>query len=143
MFNAVKLCEKGMLTGVEKKITFLFDEISMNFYPKAFAKILRVDSYNKRLIKQHPKVSNYKKMQSYNSSDALLMSFFTNLKIKEWKSLRYLIEISQTDKIELGWNPLLENEKTRKTEIFMKIVNSVFEAKLTKTDFTQKQIKGY
>ncbi len=139
--NAIKLCEKGLCTGVERESAFLFDEISMNFHPETFAQILKVVGYKKRLEKQHSNVSDYKEMQSSNSSDALLMNLFAHPKIKEWKSLRDLIGINETDEIEFGWNPLFENEKSRKTEIDMKIGKSIFEAKLTETDFTQKQIE--
>ena len=76
-------------------------------------------------------------MQSSNSSDALLMNIFAYPNILENESLRNLLGVNQNECIEFGWNPVFENETT-KTEIDMKIGNSIFEAKLTESNFTKK-----
>lgn len=141
LLNALNLCEKKLFSGIQRESAFLFNDISMSFHPDTFANICKNIAYKKRLDKTHPNVPGFKEMQSSNSSDALLMNIFAHPKIKEWKSLRDLISIDQSDKIEFGWNPVFANETNHKTEIDMKIGNSIFEAKLTEKDFTQKELK--
>lgn len=139
--NALNLCEKETFKGHQRKTAFLFSDIAMSFHPDTFANICENSEYKKRLDKIHSNVPDYKEMQSSNSSDALLMNFFAHPKIKEWKSLRDLISINESDNIEFGWDPEFENEKNRKSEIDMRIGDSIFEAKLTESDFTQKKIQ--
>lgn len=139
--NALNLCHKESINGIERKSAFLFDNIEMNFNSATFEHISKKNDFYKRLNKVHPNVPNFKEMQSSNSSDALLMNIFAHPKIKEWKSLRDLISINQSDNIEFGWNPEFENEKKHKTEIDMKIGSSIFEAKLTEKDFTKKELQ--
>src|SRR5690554_1568146 len=141
LLNALNLCEKESLEGIQRKTAFLFSDISMSFHPDTFVNICKNSEYKKRLNKIHSNVPEYKEMQSSNSSDALLMNIFAHPKIKEWKSLRDLISIGQSDNIEFGWNPVFANEKNYKTEIDMKIGNSIFEAKLIEKDFNQKKLK--
>lgn len=142
LFNALNLCEKKTFHGIQRDSAFLFNDISMSFHPESFADICNKVTYKGRLDKTHQNVPGFKEMQSSNSSDALLMNFFAHPKIKEWKSLRVLISIDQSDNIEFGWYPVFANETTtHKTEIDMKIGNSIFEAKLTEKDFTQKDLK--
>ena len=45
--------------------------------------------------------------------------------IKEWKSVRDLLSINKSDNIEFGWNPQFPNETNHKTEIDMKIIESI------------------
>lgn len=139
--NALNLCEKESLDGVQRESAFLFNDITMSFHPETFANICKKSDYKRRVDKTHPNVDGFKEMQSSNSSDALLMNFFAHPKIKEWKSLRDLISIDKSDNIEFGWNPEFENEKNRKSEIDMRIGDSIFEAKLTESDFTQKELQ--
>jgi hypothetical protein len=141
LYNALNLCSKESLNGIKRESAFLFNDIAMSFNPKTFAHISMRNEFKKRLNKVHPKVPNCKEMQSSNSSDALLMNFFAHPDIKEWKSMRNLISINQSDNIEFGWNPEFENEKNHKTEIDMKIGDSIFEAKLTEKDFTKKDLQ--
>ncbi|MCK9299742.1 MAG: hypothetical protein M0P23_00010 [Bacteroidales bacterium] len=138
--NAKKLCQEKSFTGEERKTAFLFDDISMSFNPDSYKNILENAEYKSRLDKVHPQASGFMEMQSSNSSDALLMNFFAHPRIKEWKSLRDLLLFFQSDEIEFGWNPLFENETT-KTEVDMKIGNQIFEAKLTESDFTKKDLE--
>ena len=139
--NALNLCDKKSFNGIQRESAFLFNDISMNFHPDTFANIYKNNNYKEKLGKIHANVSSFKEMQSSNSSDALLMNLFAHPKIKEWKSFRDLISIDQSDNIEFGWNPVFDNETNHKTEIDMKIENSIFEAKLTEKDFTQKELK--
>ena len=138
--NALNLCKKQQFNGIQRKSAFLFNNISMNFHPDTFNNISKNLNYKNRLAKIHANVPGFKEMQSSNSSDALLMNLFAHPKIKVWKSLRDLISIDQLDNIEFGWNPVFTNETNHKTEIDMKIGNSIFEAKLTEKDFTQKDL---
>lgn len=139
--NALNLCDKKSFSGIQRESAFLFNDIAMSFYPDTFTSICDNIDYKKRLDKPHSKVPNFKEMQSSNSSDALLMNFFAHPGIKEWKSLRDLISINKSDNIEFGWNPEFSNETSHKTEIDMKIGNSIFEAKLTEKDFTSKELQ--
>lgn len=141
LLNALNLCKTKSFNGIQRKTAFLFDDISMSFHPDTFANIDNNSNYKDRLKKNHSSVPGFNEMQSSNSSDALLMNLFAHPKIKEWKSLRDLISIDQSDNIEFGWNPFFANETNTKTEIDMKIGNSIFEAKLTEKDFTQKVLK--
>ncbi len=139
--NALHLCDKTSLKGTDKASAFLFDDISMSFFPETYGNICTNVDYKKRLDKPHSNVPNFKEMQSSNSSDALLMNFFAHPQIKEWKSVRDLLSINKSDNIEFGWNPQFPNETNHKTEIDMKIGNSIFEAKLTEKDFTSKELQ--
>lgn len=113
----------------------------MSFHPETYSNIYKKIDYRRRLDKPHPNAPNCKEMQSSNSSDALLMNLFAHPKILDWEKLLNLISIKQSDKIEFGWNPDFKNETKRKTEIDMKIGNSIFEAKLTESDFTQRELE--
>lgn len=139
--NALSICREKSFNGIQRKSAFLFKDISMSFHQDTFDNIYKNIDYKKRLDKTHPNVPGFKEMQSSNSSDALLMNLFAHPKIKEWKSLRDLISIDQSDNIEFGWNPVFDNETNHKTEIDMKIGNNIFEAKLTEEDFTLKDLK--
>jgi hypothetical protein len=138
--NAESLCKNKSLTGIKRPSAFLFDKIEMSFHDKTFYNIINNKSYNKRLSKIHPNVPNLLEMQSSNSSDALLMNIFAHPDIKDWKPFCDLLSINSTDNIEFGWNPVFENEKKYKTEIDVKIGNSIFEAKLTENDFKSKKL---
>ena len=139
--NALNLCDKKSFNGNQRESAFLFNDLAMSFHPDTFANISKNNDFKKRLDKPHSNVPNCKEMQSSNSSDALLMNFFAHPKIKEWKSLRDLVSINQSDNIEFGWNPTFSNETNHKTEIDMKIGDSIFEAKLTEKDFTEKELR--
>lgn len=139
--NALNLCEKESFNGTKRKTAFLFDELSMNFHSDSFENILKSEEYKKRLDKGHTQADGFKELQSSNSSDALLINFFAYPKIQTWKSLRDLLLINESDTIEFGWCPNFQNEKRSfTTEIDMKIGNSIFEAKLTEIDFTQRAL---
>ena len=138
--NALKLCENKSFTGVERPSAFLFDKIEMSFHNKSFENIIKNEKYLQRLNKIHPKVPTILEMQSSNSSDALLMNIFAYPEIRNLKKFQDLLSINPKDDIEFGWNPILANEKRYKTEIDVKIGNSIFEAKLTESDFKSKNL---
>ena len=111
----------------------------MSFHDETFKNIVG-NVHFKRLAKSHPTAPGFLEMQSSNSSDALLMNFFSHPRIKESKSLRKLLSFKLSDDIEFGWNPKHENETRHKTEIDMKIGMSIFEAKLIESDFKSKTL---
>lgn len=135
--NALKICEDLGEQSDERKSAVLFPNLKLSFHSKTFSNINSNKEFLKRLNKSHSKAKGYKEMQSSNSSDALLMNIFAYPNILENKRLMSLLGVNQNECIEFGWNPVFENE-TRKTEIDMKIGNSIFEAKLTESNFTKK-----
>ncbi|WP_338357517.1 PGN_0703 family putative restriction endonuclease [Yeosuana marina] len=138
--NALNICNQAEKQGDERKTAVLFPNLDMSFHPETYANICSNPEYNKRLNKSHPKAKGYKEMQSSNSSDTLLMNIFAYPNTLENESLRNLLDVNKNDSIEFGWNPEFENE-TRKTEIDMKIGDTIFEAKLTEADFKKKHKK--
>lgn len=135
--NALKICKDFGEQGDERKSAVLFPNLKLSFQPETFSNIRTNKKYLDRLNKTHSNAKGYKEMQSSNSSDVLLMNIFAYPNILENESLRNLLGVNQNECIEFGWNPVFENE-TRKTEIDMKIGNSIFEAKLTESNFTKK-----
>ena len=140
--NASEFSQKNGFDGIKHQTAYVFNDLSMNFFTESFENISLIADYKKRLSKLHShfKDSNIFEMQSSNSSDALLMNIFANPNILKWKSLRNLLLVSENEKVVFGWNPILENETNNKTEIDMLIGNNIFEAKLTESDFTSKEI---
>lgn len=126
------------------KTAIIFEEIKDNFFPTSFTNILKNSEYKERLEKPHSKTNlkNARELQSSNSSDALLMNIFCHPKISEWKGIRDLLsENSENIKnLKFGYDPNFKNEKnqTHKTEIDLKIGDTLFEAKLTEKDFTEQ-----
>lgn len=138
--NALNLSKNKSLTGIQRPSAFLFDKIEMSFYYKTFNNIINNHEYLNRIGKIHPKVPTILEMQSSNSSDALLMNIFAHPEVRNWKPIRDLLSINSDDNIEFGWNPDHKNEKRKKTEIDVKVGNSIFEAKLTEADFKSQHL---
>lgn len=132
--NALKICKDLGEQCDERKSAVLFPNLKLNFHNRTFANISTKPKFKDRLEKSHTNAGGYKEMQSSNSSDALLMNIFANPNILKWKGVRDLLKVNKDDCIKFGWNPEFENETT-KTEIDMKIGNTIFEAKLTEEDF--------
>lgn len=135
--NALKICKDLGEQSDERKSAVLFPNLKLSFQPQTFSNINSNKDYSNRLNKSHSNAKGYKEMQSSNSSDALLMNIFAYPNILENESLRNLLGVNKNESIEFGWNPVFKNE-TRKTEIDMKIGDSIFEAKLTESNFTKK-----
>ncbi|MDR1666633.1 MAG: hypothetical protein LBS03_02920 [Bacteroidales bacterium] len=127
---------------------YLFDDVKMNFILESFDNIKRHPDWFIRIekkLKDHPGVFE---MQSSNSSDALLMNIFC---YPDFISENKFTE----NKMKFGWNPNFSYEKKKLeylkkigkdkefhfSEIDLKIDNSIFEAKLTETDFGDKEIE--
>lgn len=147
--NAERMAKKNKrVLGKPTKTSYIFDDISTNFFCETYENIKNNAKWKRRLDKRHPSFKDRtKEMQSINSSDALLMNIFCHPDIFKWKGIKDLLGIEGTNSIEFGWNPSFENEKPKNpTEIDMKIGNHIFEAKLTETDFTDKEkrvVLGY
>jgi hypothetical protein len=139
--NAKLLCTEKpeSFQGKDFETAFVWDKLEMNFHKQSFKEISKNEKWKKRTEKSHPKVENTFEMQSSNSSDALLMNIFCFPKIFNWKGVQQILQISQPVSIEFGWNPnCFENEKGSKTEIDLKINDTIFEAKLTEQNFQPK-----
>ncbi|NLI65332.1 MAG: hypothetical protein GX380_01165 [Tissierellia bacterium] len=136
--KAIKLGKKGTLY----KSAFIFESIEDNFHPASFNNIIKHPSWNLRLKKPHPYFEReVLEMQSSNSSDALLMNIFCHPNIKEWKGIRDLLDIEESDEIIFGWKGVgFENETSYITEVDMKIGDCIIEAKLTENSFTEKDL---
>ena len=140
--NSEKMALKYSLKGKEYDSAYVYEDIAMNFNKESYCNIMKNENWKTRLNKEHNflKEDNTLEMQSSNSSDALLMNIFCFPKINNWKGLKNLLEVENFDSIEFGWNPFFKNEKIKfPTEIDMKINKTIFEAKLTETDFTRKE----
>ncbi len=134
--------ENNNFSGIERESAYIFDNIKMNFNRKSFDNINQNNNWRTRLEKRHSHFDDGTlEMQSSNSSDALLMNIFCYPKISVWLGPSKLLGVDFNNDIIFGWNPLFENEDTgQKTEIDLKIGNIIFEAKLTESSFTAKDI---
>ncbi len=130
------------ISGIEKESAFVFANVEMNFNNKSYDSIQTNDNWKKRLEKRHSHFDDDTlEMQSSNSSDALLMNIFCYPKFRIWTGPSKLLGFDPNNEIEFGWNPQFINEHSgHKTEIDLKIGNIIFEAKLTESSFTTKNI---
>ena len=142
---AVDYARFNRLPYKEFKTAIIFcgeNALRSNFHPESYKSIVKNANWSERLKKTHPYFKNHKikELQSSTSSDALLMNIFCHPKILKWKGLTNLINIDNLTevKIEFGFDPRLEKYNETKTEIDMKIQNTIFEAKLTEYNFTTK-----
>lgn len=127
----------------EYNSAIVFENIENNFNKHSYDVISKNRSYSIRLEKKHSFFTDgTKEMQSSASSDALLMNIFCYPRIKNWKGIKLLLNISELEQIEFGFIPNIESiNGFTKTEIDMKIGNVFFEAKLTEGTFTKKDYK--
>lgn len=123
------------IKGEEKESAFIFNDISDNFNPDSYKKILSNPQWKRRLGKTHPKLQDTFEMQSSNSSDAILMNIFCNPKLIIWTGIKKLFNITDFDDFLFGWKPDFSNEKLVSTEIDLKFNDIIIEAKLTEDDF--------
>ncbi|MCH9662361.1 MAG: hypothetical protein K0U66_01715 [Gammaproteobacteria bacterium] len=132
----------------ERESAIIFGKLEDSFIKESFDAIEKNPAWKERIDKTHShfKGESVKEMQSSNSSDALLMNIFCYPKLFKWKGVRDLflenkIEIDDR-KIDFGCKPNVSKGKEQeKTEIDMVIGNTFFEAKLTESDFTSKEIE--
>jgi len=144
-FYSVDYAQTNRLPYKEFKSAIIFcgkNALKNNFHPESYKQIIKNKNWSKRLEKPHSYFngSKIKELQSSTSSDALLMNIFCHPKILKWKGVYNLLSINEVEdkKIEFGFDPKLEKKNERKTEIDMKIQNTIFEAKLTEYNFTTK-----
>jgi len=121
------------------KSALIFDRISDNFLAKSYLQIEKNQDWLSRLQKAHQNVEGALEMKSSNSSDALLMNIFCHPKIGEWKGVRELFKVNEIKPI-FGFKPgiPLKDGQKDSTEIDLAFENIFAEAKLTESDFTQK-----
>lgn len=148
--QAIAYARKHRLKVEARKTAVLFPEVEgmiTNFNASSFNNIRKNGDWLARTQKPHSQVRGAKELQSSNSSDALLMSIFCYPRITACKGLTSLLNIAPNTRPVFGWNPEFSNEDPKyPTEVDMKIGNNIFEAKLTESDFTDKEqdiVLGY
>lgn len=136
--NALKICAKypNEFSGKEFSSAFVWNNTEMNSHKNTMENICKNTDWIERTKKKHPQVENTFEMQSSNSSDALLMNIFCFPKILKWKGVIDLLSIDIEHGIEFGKKFYEEGQYM--AEVDMKIGNSIFEAKLTETDFEEE-----
>lgn len=115
---------------------------NLNFHPKSFSNILEEKSgdWANRLKKKHTHFKDEtKEMESSNSSDALLMNIFCHPSFSKWNGPRKYLGFEDAVP-EFGWIPKIE-ESAPYTEVDMKLGSTIYEAKLTESDFTEKEMQ--
>lgn len=118
----------------------IFENLADGFHPESFGNILNNQDWNKRTRKSHPQVRDAFEMQSSNSSDALLMNIFCHPSIGEWRGVGKMME-GKLESFEFGYpaRVRLKDGQSDTTEIDLALPAAFCEAKLTETDFTQKE----
>lgn len=126
-----------------------------NFNDKSYQAILAKKSWAKRLNKRHPTPQALpkrwqrcaKELDSSNSSDVLLMNCFCYPGAAE-RILRSCLGVTATGLVEFGVDGKVPkcNGESDKTELDMRVGNTICEAKLTESGFTTKcatRVKAY
>ena len=112
-----------------------------NFLAQSLEAITNHEDWKQRLAKIH---SHFKdgttEMASSNSSDALLMNIFCHPKFFSWTGPQKYLGFAREEPV-FGWNPEIE-EGSRNTEVDMLLGDTIYEAKLTESDFTDNEIQG-
>lgn len=110
-----------------------------NFHDESLKQILNNDDWSRRLNKKHTHFNNGTlEMASSNSSDALLMNIFCHPSFSTWKGPRVNLSFANGDP-EFGWDPEIETHNSP-TEVDMLLGDTIYEAKLTESDFTTKKL---
>jgi len=116
-----------------------------NFISASYRAILRRPQWRKRLQKVHSQGRRslpardglWRELDSSLSSDALLMNIFCYPGVTRKLEVYRILGLEPGSVPEFGFMPRvpLVNEATERTEIDMKVGNTLFEAKLTEGDF--------
>ena len=116
-----------------------------NFIAASYRAILRRPEWRKRLQKVHSqgrrslpaKDSSWRELDSSLSSDALLMNVFCYPGVTRRRELCGMLGLEPGSVSEFGFMPRIPllSEAMERTEIDMKLGNTLFEAKLTEGDF--------
>lgn len=116
-----------------------------NFFPESYAAILSHPAWRKRLEKSHTgrrhlprhESSKWRELDSCTSSDALLMNVFCHPKTLAEGKLHRLMSVDLSAQPEFGVRvaaPLSNGHRDR-TEVDMRLGDTLVEAKLTESDF--------
>ena len=129
----------GLKIDASPKSAVIFENLSDTFCTKTYTAIANNDDWYRRIQKSHQNLPGVLEMQSSNSSDALLMNTFCHPKISSWKGVSDLLGFKLGNPI-FGFKAKVEKEGTDgdATEIDMVIGDYFVEAKLTESDFTDK-----
>ena len=133
--------EHGFEIDSSPKSAVLFKNLADAFHPASFDSIKAHPDWFVRTEKPHQNVSNFKEMQSSNSSDALMMNIFCHPKLTTWKGVTDVLGFNPANPT-FGVKALVKKEGTAgdMTEIDMALCDAFVEAKLTEEDFTDKDI---
>ena len=130
---------------VKHKSAIVFDTYSdgthnPNFNEKSLRNISKNEDWKIRLTKKHTHFKDGTlEMASSNSSDALLMNIFCHPKFSTWKGPNTILGFAN-ELPKFGINPGIESHSSP-TEIDMILGDVLYEAKLTETDFTTKDLQ--
>ena len=133
--------EQGFDVDSSPKSAVIFNELANAFYPQSFEAISKNTDWLARTKKPHQNLPGRFEMQSSNSSDALLMNIFCHPKLVSWKGVAKIFD-SKSVSPKFGIKAWVEKEGTNgdATEIDMAFGEYFVEAKLTESDFTEKDI---
>jgi hypothetical protein len=142
LFHAEQYAKSRGLEYKKHKTAIIFNRISDNFQRESYLNIRKNKEWSSRLQKPHPQVTGAYEMQSSNSSDALLMNIFCYPKIGNWKGVRDLFKVEEISP-NFGFKPgiPLKNGGRDRTELDLVFEDIFAEAKLTESDFTQKDLE--
>lgn len=119
-------------------IIFKSEDIASNpnFSPKSLENIIKHEVWIERLSKTHSHFNDgTTEMASSNSSDALLMNIFCHPEFFKWTGPQKYLGF-ENDTPLFGWNPEIELG-SRNTEVDMLLGETIYEAKLTESGFTE------
>jgi len=116
-----------------------------NFHPAAYGQICARDSWAKRLEKVHTAYKRrrarcdweWKELDCSNSSDALLMNIFCYPGVLGRLKVQKLLNTGPNCEAEFGFKPRtpLNKGTSDNTEVDLRVGDTLFEAKLTESDF--------
>ncbi len=115
-----------------RETAIIFRPLDKNFLTGSLENIRENGDWANRLKKRHTHF-DAPEMGSSNSSDALLMNIFCHPKFFTWEGPQKYLGFAK-ERPEFGWNPQIEGETTP-TEVDMLLGDTIYEAKLTESDF--------
>ena len=132
---------RGFNVDSSPKSAIIFKKIADAFCHASFDAIRKNADWFSRTQKSHQNLPGVMEMQSSNSSDALLMNIFCHPMLISWKGVADVLGFKPANPA-FGFKALVEKKGTNgdKTEIDMVIGNYFVEAKLTESDFTDKDV---
>lgn len=121
-----------------------------NFLAASYAEMVKHPQWARRLEKIHAQAKRslphadrrWRELDSCMSSDALLMNVFCYRGVCSDKKIAFMLGTEVTDVPEFGYKARvpLQNGKTDRTEVDMKLGGLLVEAKLTEGDFQTKAV---